>query len=189
VSSQHHPVTTEILELFRARGDSDYGGEAVSQLEHALQAAMFAEQEGAAPTLVAAALIHDVGHLLHDLPSDAPGQGIDDRHETRAAAWLAQRFPPSVVAPVAMHVSAKRYLCAVDGEYLKQLSPPSVQSLALQGGPMSAEEIQRFETRPYFQDAVRLRRWDDAAKVVGLATPPLEHFARYLDLAAESAAE
>src|SRR5262245_40405061 len=182
---KHFPITEEILNLFRLRGDSEYGGEAVTQLEHALQAATFAEREGAEPALVAAALIHDIGHLLHDLPRHAPDQNIDDRHETLAAAWLAKRFPPSVVAPVAMHVAAKRYLCAIDREYLGHLSQPSVQSLALQGGPMTAEEVQRFESRPFFQEAVRLRRWDDAAKVVGMATASLEHFARFIDLAQE----
>jgi [1-hydroxy-2-(trimethylamino)ethyl]phosphonate dioxygenase len=179
-------ATDEVLALFHRRGGSQYGGEAVTQLEHALQAATFAEREGAEPPLIAAALIHDVGHLLHDLPADAPDQGVDDRHETSAAVWLAQRFGPPVVAPVAMHVAAKRYLCAVDPAYLGQLSQPSVQSLALQGGPMTPDEVMQFETRPYFQDAVRLRRWDDAAKVVDMATPELDHFASYLDVAAEA---
>jgi len=182
----NHSTTDEILRLFRGRGGSQYGGEAVTQLEHALQAATFAEREGATPALVAAALIHDVGHLLHDLPHDAPNQGIDDQHESLAAAWLASRFPPAVVAPVAMHVAAKRYICATDAEYLGQLSQPSIQSLALQGGPMARDEIDRFESRPFFQDALRLRRWDDTAKVIGMVTPGLEHFARYLDRALES---
>src|SRR6478752_2297409 len=101
----HKAVTDELLHLFALRGGSQYGGEAVAQLEHALQAATFAERAGAEPALITAALIHDVGHLLHDLPADAPDQGIDDRHETLAAAWLAQRFQPAVVAPVAMHVA------------------------------------------------------------------------------------
>src|SRR5262249_53382602 len=151
--------------------------------------ATFAEREGATPALITAALIHDVGHLLHELPEDAPDQGIDDRHETLAAAWLAQRFRPAVVAPVAMHVSAKRYLCAVESSYFGQLSQPSVQSLVLQGGPMTAEEVSRFESRPHFQDAVRLRRWDDAAKIVNMVTPNLEHFARYIDQAVEEGLE
>jgi [1-hydroxy-2-(trimethylamino)ethyl]phosphonate dioxygenase len=181
--ADRRPATAELFELFRAHGDSQYGGEAVSQLEHALQAAHFAEQEGAAPELIAAALMHDVGHLLHSLPSDAPEQGVDDRHETLAAAWLARRFGPAVAAPVAMHVDAKRYLCAVDGEYRDRLSEPSLLSLRLQGGPMDAEQRVAFQRRPYFHDSVRLRRWDDAAKVVGLATPDLEHFARYVDQA------
>jgi [1-hydroxy-2-(trimethylamino)ethyl]phosphonate dioxygenase len=180
------PTTEEVLELFRRHGNSQYGGEAVTQLEHALQTATFAEREGSEPALVAAALLHDVGHLLHDLPADAPDQGVDDRHETLAAAWLAKRFRPAVVAPVAMHVAAKRYLCAVDPAYFGQLSQPSVQSLKLQGGPMTADEIKQFESRPFFQDAVRMRRWDDAAKVVDMKTPDLKHFARYIDLALES---
>lgn len=185
-AGKNHATTDEVIRLFREHGDSEYGGEAVTQLEHALQAATFAEREGATPALVAAALIHDVGHLLHELPADAPDQGIDDRHEALAAAWLASRFRPPVVAPVAMHVAAKRYLCAVDPGYLGQLSQPSVQSLALQGGPMSSEEVERFESRPFIQDAVQLRKWDDAAKVVGMVTPGLEHFTRYLNLALES---
>jgi len=179
------PITRDVLALFRLRGDSQYGGEAVTQLEHALQAATFAEREGAGPALIAAALLHDVGHLLHDLPQDAPDHGVDDRHESLAAAWLAARFGPAVAAPVALHVAAKRYLCAVDREYFGRLSAPSVQSLGLQGGPMTPEEAQQFETRPFFQHAVRLRRWDDAAKIVGMTTPDLDHFARYLDLAQE----
>jgi [1-hydroxy-2-(trimethylamino)ethyl]phosphonate dioxygenase len=186
IPANRKPVTDEIIDLFQQRGGSLYGGEAVTQLEHALQAATFAEREGAEPTLIAAALIHDVGHLLHDLPYDAPDQGLDDRHEALAAAWLAQRLGLAVVAPVALHVAAKRYLCTVDTEYFGQLSQPSVQSLALQGGPMAPEEVDRFRTRPYSQEAVRLRRWDDAAKVVGMKTPSLEHFARYLELAQEA---
>src|SRR5262245_825326 len=184
--SHCNPVTNEVIALFRLRGDSQYGGEAVTQLEHALQAATFAERESAAPALIAAALLHDVGHLLHDLPDDAPDQGVDDRHEALAAAWLSQRLGPSVAAPAAMHVSAKRYLCAIEREYFGRLSQPSVQSLALQGGPMNDDEVARFETRPYFQDAVRLRRWDDAAKIVGMVTPDLVYFTRYLDLALEA---
>lgn len=176
-------ATQEVLDLFAASGDSQYGGEAVTQLEHALQAAFFAEREAAAAELIAAALLHDVGHLLHDLPADAPERGVDDRHETLAASWLARRFGPEVVAPVAMHVAAKRYLCAADSTYFGQLSGPSIQSLKLQGGPMSADEARQFESRPHFADAVRLRRWDDAAKVVGLQTPDLAHFSQYVEAA------
>ncbi|HEX4148408.1 MAG TPA: HD domain-containing protein, partial [Pirellulales bacterium] len=90
-----HATTSEILRLFREQGDSQYGGEAVSQLEHALQAAWFAERENAEPALIAAALLHDVGHLLHSLPADAPEHGVDDRHEALAAQWLARRFGPA----------------------------------------------------------------------------------------------
>jgi phosphonate degradation associated HDIG domain protein len=179
--STRQATTAEILQLFHAHGNSQYGGEAVSQLEHALQAAFFAEQEQAEPALITAALLHDVGHLLHALPDDAPEQGIDDRHEALAAQWLAKRFGPEVIEPVGLHVEAKRYLSATDPGYFQKLSPPSVLSLELQGGPMSEEETLHFEGRRSFAAAVRLRRWDDAAKVVDLVTPPLEHFAQYVD--------
>ena len=148
-----------------------------------MQAALFAERDDAEPALIAAALLHDVGHLLHSLPDDAPEQGVDDRHEALAAQWLARRFGPAVIEPVGLHVEAKRYLSATDPGYYRLLSPPSVLSLELQGGPMTQDEARRFEARRSFAAAVRLRRWDDAAKVVGLVTPPIEHFAQYVDAA------
>lgn len=169
-------VVDQIVRLFETRGGSEYGGEAVTQLEHALQAARLAERESEADALVAAALLHDVGHLLHDLPEDAPDDGIDDHHENSAASFLERHFPPSVTEPVRLHVAAKRYLCAVDPSYLGSLSEPSRVSLGLQGGPMSDEEVASFDANAYARDAVRLRRWDDAAKVRGLPTPGLSHF-------------
>jgi predicted HD phosphohydrolase len=123
----------EIARLFAERGDSAYGREAVSQREHALQAASLAVAEGASAALVTAALLHDVGHLLHDLPEDVPDEGVDDRHEELAGRWLATRFGADVVDPVRLHVAAKRYLCAIDPTYRQQLSPPSLLSLRLQG--------------------------------------------------------
>lgn len=168
-----------ISHLFSQHGDSQYGGEAVTQLEHALQAALLAEQQGAPASLIAAALLHDVGHLLHHLPENAPDMGLDDLHEDLAAHWLAERFSPAVVEPVRLHVAAKRYLCAVEPAYHATLSAPSQLSLKLQGGPMSPEEVAEFDRLPYSADAVRLRHWDDAAKVSGLPTPPVEHFRQY----------
>ena len=173
-------ATVEVITLFQTNGHSEYGSEAVTQLEHALQAALFAEKAAASPALIAAALLHDVGHLLHSLPDDAPERGIDDHHETLAARWLAKRYGPEVVEPVRMHVMAKRYLCATEG-YLEQLSPPSVVSLHLQGGPMTDKEAAEFRSHPHADAAIALRRWDDEAKIVGQATPDLEHFAQYLD--------
>ena len=167
----------QILNLFRERGDSEYGNEAVTQQEHALQTAALALGGGGDASLVTAALLHDVGHLLHDLPDDAPDDGIDDRHEHTGAHWLEKRFGDAVVEPVRLHVPAKRYLCAVDPDYHDQLSPPSRQSLELQGGIMSAAEVAEFERNPYFQQAVQLRRWDDEAKIPDAPTPPLEAFA------------
>jgi phosphonate degradation associated HDIG domain protein len=153
----------------------------VTQLEHALQAALQAEEEGAGPELIAAALLHDIGHLLHDLPDDAPDAGVDDHHENSAASYLGKRFSRRVTEAVRLHVAAKRYLCAVDEHYLSSLSQPSIVSLRLQGGPMTSAEVAEFEKNPYFADAVRLRRWDDAAKIPDYPTPSLAHFARYVD--------
>ncbi|MFO0879609.1 MAG: HD domain-containing protein [Gemmataceae bacterium] len=179
----HHLVTDEVLHLFQQRGGSEYGGEAITQLEHALQAAWLAEQEHAPATLIAAALLHDIGHLLHTLPDDAPDKGVDDQHEALAADWLATRFPPEVVEPVRLHVAAKRYLCSDSPDYLAGLSEPSRVSLHLQGGLMSQDEQAAFRTHEHWQAATRLRRWDDGAKVPGLETPELDHFAAYLDQA------
>jgi phosphonate degradation associated HDIG domain protein len=167
----------ELLTLLTARGDSQYGGERVTQLQHALQCAALAEQDHASPPLIVAALLHDVGHLLHALPDQAPDDGIDDRHESAGCHYLQSMMPAEVTEPVALHVPAKRYLCAVEPHYLATLSPPSVVSLHLQGGPMSEEEVRDFRQNRFADDAVRLRRWDDDAKVVDRNTPTLEHFA------------
>lgn len=174
------PHVPDVINLFESRGQSQYGGEAVTQLEHALQAATLAEAEQASDALIAAALLHDVGHLLHDLPDDAPDVGIDDHHENSGYQYLQQLFPPAVTEPVRLHVPAKRYMCATDPDYFKTLSEPSVISLELQGGPMSPAEVEEFEGHPHAKAAVRLRRWDDLAKDPEMSTPPLLHFANYL---------
>lgn len=162
-----------IMDLFARCGHSEYGDEPVTQLEHALQCAMLAQAEGAAESLVVAALLHDVGHLLHDLPDDAPDHGIDDAHEVLGYTYLRDWFSPAVSDPVRLHVPAKRYLCAVESRYFDELSPASRTSLELQGGAMTTAEVAAFEALPHSEDAVRLRRWDDKAKVPGLTTPPL----------------
>lgn len=165
-----------IRQLFEKRGASNYSGEEVTQTEHALQAAWAAEQESASDSLVVAALLHDVGHLLHDLGEDCAEEGVDDRHEALGALWLEKHFGPEVVEPVRLHVAAKRYLCAVDAAYRARLSPASVLSLKLQGGPFSEPEAAEFRAHPHFRGAVRLRGWDETAKIVGLKTPPLSHY-------------
>jgi phosphonate degradation associated HDIG domain protein len=176
MSRQGREAIDEILRLFELRGDSEYGGEAVTQREHALQASHFARQTGASPALVSAALLHDIGHLLHDLTDDAPDRGVDDRHEQLGAAWLARWFGPNVAEPVRLHVAAKRYLCAVEPAYLQHLSEPSRVSLGLQGGPMSAAEMAQFQASPHFADAVLLRRWDEAAKIPKLPVSGIEEY-------------
>jgi phosphonate degradation associated HDIG domain protein len=172
-----------VLRLFKERGDAAYLGEPVSQTEHALQTAWAAEQAGADAALVAAALLHDVGHLLHDLPEDCALAGIDDAHEERGGRWLARHFGPDVVEPVRLHVAAKRYLCATDPTYLGRLSEASRVSLRLQGGPFTPDEASTFRANPHAEAAVRLRRFDEEAKVPGLATPGLEHFRPCLEAA------
>jgi phosphonate degradation associated HDIG domain protein len=174
------PHVKEVLELFDRSGDSQYGGEAVTQLEHALQSALLAEQEGASASLITAALLHDIGHLLHDLPDDAPDQGIDDGHENSAFNYLRRLFPDAVTEPVRLHVAAKRYLCAVEPGYLEHLSGPSIVSLRLQGGPMSSDEVDDFRRNLHCEAAIRLRRWDDMAKDPHMKTPALAHFAQYV---------
>ena len=118
---------------------------------------------------------------LHDLPDDAPDEGIDDVHERLGAEWLAEHFPPAVLEPVRLHVESKRYLCSTEAGYWESLSEPSKVSLELQGGRMSDEERQAFRQGEHFDAAVRLRRWDDQAKVVGLETPPIEHYLPVID--------
>lgn len=168
-------ATDEILTLL-ARGNADlYSGERISQLEHALQCAHFAQQAGAEDALVVATLVHDLGHVLAG-GEYAAGRGIDDRHEQSGADFLTRHFRPDISEPVRLHVAAKRYLCATDPGYFDRLSEASVRSLALQGGPMSAQEVEDFEANPFAAAAVRLRQWDEQGKIVGLKTPDLEHY-------------
>jgi [1-hydroxy-2-(trimethylamino)ethyl]phosphonate dioxygenase len=170
-----------IFERFDRHGGKDYGSERVRQLEHALQCAMIAEAEDAPATLITAALLHDIGHLIHDLGREPAARGIDDRHELLGRQWLGQWFGEAVTEPVRLHVPAKRYLTATDPGYFATLSAGSVRSLALQGGPFTAELAASFIGLPYATDAVRLRRWDEAAKVPGKITPDLAHFRRYIE--------
>ena len=166
----------EIFLVFREYGAEEYLGEHVSMTEHMLQSAYAAEQDGAPVQLIAAALLHDYGHFIHEFPADAADHGIDTQHEEVAHAFLSEHFGPEIAEPIRMHVAAKRYLCATDPSYLNELSPASVHSLNLQGGPYSPEEVAEFELSPYAQAAVRLRRYDDIGKVEGLETPDLEHY-------------
>jgi phosphonate degradation associated HDIG domain protein len=165
----------EIRAAFEKRGHEGYG-EGVSQLEHALQCAVFAERAGACESLIVATLLHDIGHMLHDLPQDIADQGVDTVHESLGSAWLSQHFGPEVSEPVRLHVAAKRYLSAAEPAYLDVLSEASKLSLKLQGGPMSADEQRKFASERFFKEAVELRRWDDEGKIVGLKTPGLAHF-------------
>lgn len=166
----------EIEMLFAERGDERYTGEAVTQLEHALQCALLAEQDGAGDELVTAALLHDLGHLLHDLGDTPSLQGVDDIHQYRALPFLRGLFGDAVIDAIKLHVDAKRYLCATRPGYFEALSDDSKRSLGLQGGIFNEGQAECFIGQTGARDAVRLRVWDDRAKAAGLPTPPLAHF-------------
>ncbi|HTX48495.1 MAG TPA: HD domain-containing protein [Caulobacteraceae bacterium] len=178
----------EIFDAFAARGGDAYG-ERVSQLDHALQCAWLAQSEGADDALVAAALLHDYGHLFEGRGHTAEIGARDARHEVHGASALRRWFGPEVTGPIALHVAAKRYLCAAEPGYQDALSPASVLSLEQQGGPFAPAERRRFEARRFASDAVRLRRWDDAGKTAGLSRPGLEHYRSLLLRAAKSGAQ
>jgi phosphonate degradation associated HDIG domain protein len=169
-----------IANLFASEGAADYLGEAVTQATHMLQAAALAERAGAAPGLIAAALLHDVGHFTGTVTGRDLMQGTDNRHSEQGATWLAQWFGPEVTEPVRLHVDAKRYLCAVEPSYVHNLSPASVYTLGVQGGPMHEDEAAEFAASPFAADACQVRRWDDAAKDPDAPAPGFEHFAPVL---------
>jgi phosphonate degradation associated HDIG domain protein len=165
----------DILDLYEMRGAKMYGSEPVSQVEHALQCAMLAAEGRASAELIAAAFLHDVGHLLAELPHSLEREA-DDVHQYLPIPFLRGTFADAVLQPIRLHVDAKRYLCKVDGGYWDGLSPASKHSLELQGGSFDAITADRFLARPFAWDAIRLRRWDDLAKVAGRATPTLRDF-------------
>lgn len=166
----------DIAQLFAERGHAQYAGEPVTQLEHALQTAARGEAEGASDALVTAALLHDLGHLLHDFGATPTLQGLDDVHQYRALPFLRGVFDEDVLGAIRLHVDAKRYLCASRADYYASLSIDSKRSLALQGGTFSDAQAAAFLAQPGAEAAMRLRIWDDLAKVEGFTTPPLAHF-------------
>lgn len=168
-------IIDQIIATFRERGHRQYG-EDVTESQHALQCATFARQNGESQAIVAACLLHDYGHLVHDLGEDIADLGVDAQHETLGANRLAQWFTADVVEPVRLHVAAKRYLCWKDPGYNDGLSEASQQSLRLQGGPMTDDEGIAFEKNPHFENAIRLRRYDDMGKLPEMQTPDFEDF-------------
>jgi phosphonate degradation associated HDIG domain protein len=164
-------VFDEIAGLFETHGREHYG-EGVSIAEHCLQTAALARAERADAALVVAALLHDIGHFI-ELRDDAFGY---HKHDQSGGVWLAARFPEVVSEPVRLHVAAKRYLCAVEPGYFDLLSTASKYSLAKQGGTMTPEEAAEFARRPFIDRAVRLRRWDDRGKTVGIEVARLASY-------------
>lgn len=169
-----------LADIIERRGAESYLGEEITISEHMLQAAQLAEQADAGDDLIAAALLHDIGHYTNEFPEDAQDHGIDTVHEEAGAVILDSYFPAAVVDCVRHHVAAKRYLCATDASYFDRLSPASVHSLHLQGGPMSENEVDNFRTHPHLEAIVRVRSWDDQAKEKDLPTPDFNHYAPIL---------
>ena len=167
-------------DIVARRGEESYLGEPVTIGQHMLQAAHLAESEAAGDELVAAALLHDIGHYTNEFGEDYIEQGIDNRHDEAGAEVLERFFPPRVTECVRLHVAAKRFLCATDPAYYGKLSDASVKTLALQGGPMSAFEVAAFRKHPHFEEAVRVRLWDEAAKAPGMRVPGFEHYTALL---------
>ena len=171
----------EVLALYERYGGGRYDEE-ISQLAHAEQTAALARAAGATDAVVAAALLHDVGHLLEVAERDGPrDRTIDHRHEAIGSAWLTPLFGPEVTAPIALHVRAKRYLCAVDRSYADVLSPGSTSSLERQGGPLDPSEVAAFERNRGWEGAVALRRWDDQAKIADLRVDPFDAYRPVLE--------
>lgn len=173
-------IAARLADILEGKGQRRYGLSGVNQLQHALQAALLAENAGCAPSLIAAALLQDIGHMVHGLGEDPAADGVDDRHEALGHAYLTPLFGAEVCEPVRLHVAAKRYLCGTEPDYFSRLAPDSVRSLALQGGPMSRGEAAAFRALPFAEDAVKLRRFDEGAKVKDRRTPSVVHFTPYL---------
>jgi phosphonate degradation associated HDIG domain protein len=173
-------IVSEIFAVFRERGHRAYG-ERVTEQQHALQCATLAKAANDEPALIAACLLHDYGHLLHDLGEDIVDRNLDARHEHIGANQLSGWFPPEVVEPIRLHAAAKRYLCWNEPQYFESLSDASRKSLALQGGPMSEAEARDFEAEPHYARAVQLRRYDDHGKRPDMVTVDLEELRPLLE--------
>jgi phosphonate degradation associated HDIG domain protein len=166
----------DLFSLLARAGARQYGGEPVSQLAHALQSATLAVEAGEPAPVVVAALFHDIGHLVGEGDRGLAERGIDKRHEDLGADALQPLFGEAVATPVRLHVPAKRWLCFAEGGYWDSLSRGSKVSLAVQGGPFDAAQAKAYIAQPHAEAAVRLRRYDDLAKVRGRDTPALDEF-------------
>lgn len=172
----NNDIVEFLADIFKRRGGDEYLGEPVTMAEHMLQSAYAAEQNGESESVVVAALLHDIGHFTSEFGTFSMNDTTDKFHEQAGADILEQWFQSEITDCVRYHVAAKRYLCATDASYLDKLSDASVHSLGLQGGPMSLEEVEEFKRNPNLETIVKVRLFDDAAKVTGLTTPNFSHY-------------
>jgi predicted HD phosphohydrolase len=178
------PLRDRIVRIYTLEGPKAYGLYGINQLQHALQSAARAEDQDMSPAMVIACLVHDIGHMAHNLGEAPAEEGIDDKHELLGARWIETAgLSRDVSEPVRLHVLAKRYLCTAEEGYVQMLGKDSQISLQLQGGLMTADEIETFLNHPYADDAIALRRIDELAKDRDAQTPPIEAYLdRWLDL-------
>ena len=174
-----------IADIFERRGAESYLGEEVTMSQHMLQGAKLAEDAGASDELIAAALLHDIGHYTNEFGADAAALGVDNHHDEAGAAVIAPYFPSVVTDCVRAHVAAKRYLCAVDADYFGRLSQASVDTLKLQGGPMGEKEVAAFQQGENLDAIIQVRIWDDQGKDPDMKTPPFAHYAPVLQRVVE----
>jgi phosphonate degradation associated HDIG domain protein len=176
LSLDHSTIVDFIADIFERRGAESYLGEPVTMSQHMLQGAVLAEREGASEELVAAALLHDIGHYTSEFGPYSPDDTEDNHHDEAGAKVLEHFFPPVITECVRLHVAAKRYLCATDASYFDKLSVASRHTLELQGGPMNEAEIAEFRLNPFHKEAVRVRLWDEGGKDPHMMTPGFRHF-------------
>jgi len=180
-------IVAFLQDIFERRGAESYLGEEVTMSEHMLQGALLAEESGADDRMIAAALLHDIGHYTGEFPEDALAEGTNNYHDEAGAAVLAPFFPGLVTDCVRHHVAAKRYLCATDPGYFDRLTPASVHSLKLQGGPMNEAEVAAFRQNPNLEAILQVRFWDEEGKVRGRTTPSFSHYAPLLQRVVDAA--
>ena len=179
--SMEENIIAHLLNLLKTKGsDLQYGNEDVTQLEHALQCAELTEKNNFTKEIITAALLHDIGHLIYD-DEDPIHEGKDGHHENLGADYLSQYFDEIVTLPIRAHVDSKRYLSAVEKEYYELLSEASKKSLEVQGGPFTKEQADVFIKKPFMEQAVEIRRFDDQAKILNKKTPDLLHFKQYVE--------
>ena len=175
-------IVETVFAVFEANGSESYGESGINQRQHALQAAVQAERAGASDAMITAALLHDIGHLIDEDAVAAQQRGEDRQHEHKGADFLSAWFGPEVTEPIRLHVPAKRYLVFRKDHYADQLSEASIQSLELQGGAFKTlAEAAEFESERFFQDAIRLRVWDEGAKDASAETPDLDHYRSFVE--------